>query len=76
MTNKPYSNLKCPNCGEIGDYEKDSNEEVYCNHCGLIIKSPYPYSAGIRFNTLTQILDEEKMENMKNNLWRKYYAEL
>ncbi len=71
MTNKPYSNLECPVCGVKGDFMRDDNEEVLCNHCGLVIESPYPYSAGIRFKTLSDILLDEKIKRIKNSRWRK-----
>ena len=71
MGNKPYSNLECPECENKGDFERDDNEEVYCVHCGLVIESPYPYSAGIRFKTLTEILDDKRNTEIKNRRWRK-----
>ncbi len=71
MSNKPYSNLICPNCENKGDYELDDNEEIVCIHCGLVIKSPYPYSAGIRFKTLTEILDDKRNERKENKRWRR-----
>ena len=58
MTNKPYSNLECPECDNKGDFIQDDNGEVYCVHCGLVIESPYSYVAGIRFKTLSEILDD------------------
>ena len=73
MGNKPYENLECPDCGEKGDYQRDDNEEVYCIHCGLIIESPYPYTAGLRFKTLTEILDDKRNEELENKRWRKEY---
>ncbi len=71
MANKPYSNLICPVCGVKGDFMRDDNEEVFCNHCGLVIESPYPYSAGIRFKTLNDILLDEKIKRIKNSRWRR-----
>ena len=65
MANKPYSNLECPLCGVKGDFARDNNEEVFCIHCGLVIESPYPYSAGIRFKTLEDILLDIKMKELK-----------
>ncbi|WP_296874628.1 hypothetical protein [uncultured Methanobrevibacter sp.] len=50
---------------------RDDNEEVFCNHCGLVIESPYPYSAGIRFKTLNDILLDEKIKRIKNSRWRR-----
>lgn len=71
MANKPYSNLKCPVCGEKGDFMRDETEEVFCNHCGLVIESPYPYSAGIRFKTLNDILLDEKIKRINKARWRR-----
>jgi len=65
MANKPYSNLECPLCGVKGDFTRDNNEEVFCIHCGLVIESPYPYSAGIRFKTLEDILLDIKMKELR-----------
>ena len=63
--------LICPECGTKGQYETDPNLEVYCIHCGLIIHSPYPYCAGIRYNTLEYILLNKKEENKQKRLNRK-----
>ena len=71
MVNKPYSNLECPECDNKGDFEPDDNEEVYCIHCGLVIESPYPYSAGLKFKTLVEILDEKRKEKIDNKRWRR-----
>ena len=76
MTDKSHPILTCPNCYSNKGYEKDDNEEVSCKNCGLVISSPYPYSAGIRFKTLTQIFEEKENENRENYRWRKYYAKL
>ena len=57
MSNKPYSNLKCPNCNNTGNYEVDE-DEIFCLHCGLIIQTSYKYVAGMRIKMLTEILDE------------------
>ncbi|MBQ2652614.1 MAG: hypothetical protein IJF83_03585 [Methanobrevibacter sp.] len=73
MGNKLFSNLVCPVCGKTGDYMKDDNEEVYCIHCGLIIQSPYPYTAGIRFDTLTEILQKNEEKKLQEKRWRKEY---
>lgn len=72
MANKAYSNLKCPSCGIEGDFSKDKNEEVACDHCGLVIESPYPYSAGLKFKTLDEILQDQRLEEMKKERWKKY----
>ena len=76
MTNKPYSNLECPECDNKGDFIQDDNGEVYCVHCGLVIESPYPYVAGIRFKTLSEILDDKRKEKIENRRWRRENARL
>lgn len=72
---KQYTNLKCPSCGKKGNYETDPNLEIYCTKCGLIIQSKYPYTAGIRFDTLTYILlkkESEKQEKRRQKWLRRY----
>ena len=76
MTNKPYSNLECPECDNKGDFIQDDNGEVYCVHCGLVIESPYPYVAGIRFKTLSEILNDKRKEKIENKRWRRENARL
>ena len=76
MTNKPYSNLECPECDNKGDFIQDDNGEVYCVHCSLVIESPYPYVAGIRFKTLSEILDDKRKEKIENRRWRRENARL
>ena len=76
MTNKPYSNLECQECDNKGDFIQDDNGEVYCVHCGLVIESPYPYVAGIRFKTLSEILDDKRKEKIENRRWRRENARL
>ena len=76
MTNKPYSNLECPECDNKGDFIQDDNGEVYCVHCSLVIESPYPYVAGIRFKTLSEILDDKRKEKIENKRWRRENARL
>lgn len=71
MCNQTYSNLVCPECENKGEYEKDHNEEVYCKNCGLVIESPYPYTAGIRFKTLTEMLEDKKNEEIEEEFWRR-----
>ena len=74
MGNKPYSNLKCTECGVKGDFEVDDSEEVYCTHCGLVIESPFPYSAGMKYKTLTDILFDKRIERFKKRRWRRENA--
>ena len=76
MGNKPYSNLKCPECGVKSEFEVDNNEEVYCTHCGLVIQSPFPYSAGIRYNILIDILIQKRIERFNKKRWRREYARI
>ena len=70
MSNKPYSNLKCPNCQNKGDFISE-DEEVYCEHCGLLIQTSYHYTGGIRFKTLTEILDDVRYERFLNRRRRR-----
>lgn len=76
MGNEQYSNLQCPECEKIGDYVKNSDGEIYCIHCGLVIKSPYPFTAGIRFKTLTEILDEKELEKINEKRRRKEHERI
>ncbi len=76
MTNKPYSNLECPECDNKGDFIQDDNGEVYCVHCGLVIESPYPYVAGLRFKTLPELLDDKIKEKIEKKRWRRENARL
>lgn len=54
--------LKCPSCNTIGEYETDDRLETYCKKCGLIIESPYPYTAGNRYDLLSDILYKRKLK--------------
>ena len=41
--------LFCPECeGEILT-DEDSDEE-YCRDCGLVVRGPYPYTAGVQID--------------------------
>lgn len=64
-------NLKCPNCGQK-DYEEDEKEDIYCIHCGLIIKTNYPYVAGIRLKTLSEIILEEKNKRIMKRRYERW----
>lgn len=44
----PIKKRKCPSCQTIGEYETDENLNIYCKKCGLVIETPYPYSAGFK----------------------------
>ena len=39
---------KCPECGKPIQYDNDTCEE-YCETCGVITRTSYPYTAGIKF---------------------------
>ena len=64
------SNLVCPACENKGQYEENEDGEICCKNCGLVIKSQYPYTAGIRFKTLTEMLDDKKNEEIEERFWR------
>ena len=70
MCNQTYSDLVCPDCESKGQYERGDNEEVYCKNCGLVIESPYPYTAGVRFKTLAEILQDKKDEEIEKEYRR------
>ena len=76
MTNKPYSNLECPECDNKGDFILDDNGDVFCVHCGLVIESSYPYVAGFRFKTLSEILDDNRIEKFEDKRLRREYARI
>lgn len=39
----------CPECGEQLDYDEDHDED-YCPGCGLIVRGPYQYTAGVQLD--------------------------
>ena len=45
-------NMSCPSCKSVGRYVLDEHLEIYCEKCGLVVYSPYPYCAGVRFKIL------------------------
>lgn len=63
----PYKKIKCPSCQTIGDFETDDNLETYCIHCGLVIDSAYPYTAGKRYMLLYDILYNKRIRELKKN---------
>ena len=65
-----YENIKCPQCEQIGQYETDNQENTYCKSCGLIIETHYPYVAGHKIKTLTDIQIEKKLQKDKER-WKK-----
>ena len=67
-------NFSCPICNTIGEYETDNNEETYCIHCGCIIDSPYPYTAGIRYYTISDFItirENKRKEERWKRKWKK-----
>lgn len=66
----PIKNIKCPSCHNIGEYETDDNKETYCKICGLVISSPYPYTAGLKFWTLCDFKYQAKLCEL-NKKWEK-----
>lgn len=52
----PLSRIMCPCCGTVGEYEVDNNLNTHCKKCGLIIDSPYPYCAGIKYKLLCDFI--------------------
>ena len=42
-------NTECPNCEKTKWMKKEG--EIICEKCGLVIRTPYPYVAGIKINT-------------------------
>ena len=65
-----YENIKCPQCNNIGEYTTDNQENTYCTKCGLIIQTQYPYVAGNKIKTLTDIQIEKKLQKDKER-WKK-----
>ena len=43
---------KCPECGS-NHKEKHLDGNITCRDCGLVLYTPYPYTAGIRLNIPT-----------------------
>ena len=65
-----YEHQKCPQCEQIGQYETDNQENTYCTKCGLIIETHYPYVAGNKIKTLTDIqIENQQTEQMER--WKK-----
>lgn len=63
------NHLKCPCCGEIGDYSIDNQENVYCIHCGLIIEAPYCFTGGFKFDLICDIIHKQKVRELIK--WKK-----
>ena len=57
----------CPICKRTGEYHKDDYETT-CE-CGLVITTAYPYTAGQKYKTLTEYLQEQKKERRKQK-WK------
>ena len=39
--------LVCPECGDDLHYDDDHDED-YCPSCGLVVRGPYDYTAGVQ----------------------------
>ena len=65
-----YEHQKCPQCETIGKYTTDNQENTYCTKCGLIIETQYPYVAGHKIKTLTDIQIENQQQKQKEK-WKK-----
>ena len=63
-----YEHQKCPQCETIGKYTTDNQENTYCTKCGLIIETQYPYVAGHKIKTLTDIQIENQQKKQKERL--------
>lgn len=48
-----FENMACPVCKSVGTYVTDDKLEIFCEKCGLVIISPYPYCAGVKFKVLS-----------------------
>ena len=64
------SNLICPVCENKGQYEENKDGEFCCKICWLVIRSQYLYTAGIRFKTLTEMIEDKKNEKFEERFWR------
>ena len=63
-------NTVCPSCLKKGQFKTDNNLETYCTNCGLVIDSPYPYSAGNRYDLLCDFIFKAKLCEL-NKKWKK-----
>lgn len=61
---------KCPSCSTKGEYETDNNLNIYCKVCGLVIESPYPYTAGLKHWTFCDFTFEKRIREEKEK-WNK-----
>lgn len=59
----------CPSCLTIGEYETDNNLNTYCKRCGLIIETPYPYTAGNRFWNFCDFKHNKRIRELKQK-WK------
>lgn len=74
-TIRPHSlpaikNRVCPSCNCVGEFETDENLNVYCQHCGLVIETPYPYDAGLRHWTYADFIYYKRIRELKKK-WTK-----
>ena len=55
--------FQCPICKRIGQYHKDDYETT-CE-CGLVLLTSYPYTAGIKFKTISDHTNKTKKQKKK-----------
>lgn len=67
---KPLKKTICPSCESVGEFETDDNLETYCTHCGLIVESQYPYTAGVKYDLLQDILFKQNLK-VRELEWKK-----
>lgn len=67
----PIKKRKCPSCQTTGEYETDPNLNVYCKKCGLIIETPYPYTAGLKHWSFCDFTFNKRIRELKKNGRRK-----
>lgn len=66
----PIHKRKCPSCQTTGEYDTDTNLNIYCKKCGLIIETPYPYTAGTKHDTYCDFKYQTKLCELKKK-WKK-----
>lgn len=66
----PIKKRVCPHCSHIGKYETDNNLNVYCKVCGLVIESPYPYTAGLKHWSFCDFIFHKRIREEKEK-WKK-----
>lgn len=48
MSKESEIKIYCPVCGNHSFLEDDDGDEVYCEVCGCVVYTAYPYVAGRR----------------------------